>query len=778
MDNKLRESKFDIVSRGFTNIFDLRFPEELNLGKNQVKVFLRESSALQVGSAILFDFIDGNGLALEWEISSIVNTDGSRNLVIVVTDENVSGTCTIYASGVLNAQWNNQTYLYVDEININAQHIVQTQVAFKEQPKVKYAELKKYTKQTNTGNSRLTSLAANGESVFDVVSRQRPRQFFVDNLTFERVESTETLTKTPNLVSSSLLVNTVEIPTGKDFTIVSSTNFEFSASMQGGTIYFNNISLPLPASYTDISQLTGLQYSASILKVINTASIEVYPPLQFNVFYTDLENTLQPYNVDRLYGHSNVTCSYFAPVSTVSIPVTKSFVEFEVGGLEPEYGTLSNINVLWKPVGEVGKYKELGGFSIEKSNANIFVDNVSLDAVQNSNGVIQEKSKGNFQNGLIDFETYWENYNGHVSASRSNSLINGIKVWNGEESTDYAAFNTKGLHLSNKIYRDSDVTVKFEWDLEQPNNAQMDVYSFGFSGIADNVNSIYKPVYYTPSSSLQFVSASTYLGSLTRENKNKISEFKLRSAADGYAGLLFAFRRGKWNLKDIEIYAQNQTRILAPLDNLFVTGSELSFKIDYQSPDGAKSNTTTNLYGVKFDGNQVAPKKDYKPTIFKKSIIAIAEGPFDNLGDEFKLTFDVTQPTDGYSYRDGVSIGYNYNIVFNVVGVTGSINSPIDKYVWAGTYQGRGIMPNPNNPSETILFGQTAVTGSDDVSKLGGFGKPSGSMANLDSWLRVQPVGLTREGHVQVSFMLTSSGSAWQAYAVGEMDLYRYEQKL
>ena len=104
MDNKLRESKFDIVSRGFTNIFDLRFPEELNLGKNQVKVFLRESSALQVGSAILFDFIDGNGLALEWEISSIVNTDGSRNLVIVVTDENVSGTCTIYASGVLNAQ--------------------------------------------------------------------------------------------------------------------------------------------------------------------------------------------------------------------------------------------------------------------------------------------------------------------------------------------------------------------------------------------------------------------------------------------------------------------------------------------------------------------------------------------------------------------------------------------------------------------------------------------------------------------------------------------------
>lgn len=778
MDNKLRESKFDIVSRGFTNIFDLRFPEELNLGKNQVKVFLRESSALQVGSAILFDFIDGNGLALEWEISSIVNTDGSRNLVIAVTDENVSGTCTIYASGVLNAQWNNQTYLYVDEININAQHIVQTQVAFKEPPKVKYAELKKYTKQTNSGNSRLTSLAANGESVFDVVSRQRPRQFFVDNLTFERVESTETLTKTPNPVSSSLLVNTVEIPTGKDFTIVSSTNFEFSASMQGGTIYFNNISLPLPASYTDISQLTGLQYSASILKVINTASIEVYPPLQFNVFYTDLENTLQPYNVDRLYGHSNVTCSYFAPVSTVSIPVTKSFVEFEVGGLEPEYGTLSNINVLWKPVGEVGKYKELGGFSIEKSNANIFVDNVSLDAVQNSNGVIQEKSKGNFQNGLIDFETYWENYNGHVSASRSNSLINGIKVWNGEESTDYAAFNTKGLHLSNKIYRDSDVTVKFEWDLEQPNNAQMDVYSFGFSGIVDNVNSIYKPVYYTPSSSLQFVSASTYLGSLTRENKNKISEFKLRSVGDGYAGLLFAFRRGKWNLKDIEIYAQNQTRILAPLDNLFVTGSELSFKIDYQSPDGAKSNTTTNLYGVKFDGTQIAPKKDYKPTIFKKNIISTAEGLFDNLGDEFKLTFDVTQQTDGYSYRGGVSIGYNYNIVFNVVGITGSVSNPIDKYIWAGTVQGRGIMSHPNTPSETLLFSQTAVSGSDDVSKLGGFGKPSGPMANLDSWLQMQPVALTPDGQLQIGFTLTTSGGVWQAYAVGEMDLYRYERKI
>lgn len=778
MDNKLRDGTFDIVSRGFTNIFDLRFPEELNLGKNQIKVFLRENSALQRGSTILFDFIDANGTALDWEISSIANADGSRNLVVTVTNENVSGMCGIYVSGVLNVQWNNQTYLYVDEINVNAQRQVQTQVAFKEQPTVKYQELKKYTKQPDSTATRLTSVTSGVGAAFSIISRPRPRQFFTDNLTFERREATETIVTTPNLVSSSLVAQPIEVPTTKDFTVVTSANFEFGASMQGGTIYFNNINLPLPQNYTDVSQLIGLQYSASIINVINTGSIEVYPPMEFNVFYTDLTNTLQPYNVDRLYNHNNVTCSYFAPVSTISAPVTKSFVEFEIGGLNAEYGTLADVNVQWKPTNEVGDYKTLGNYTVLKSNANIFIDNITLDAVQNKNGTLQEKSKGNFENGVTDFVNYWENYNGYVSASRSNSLINGIKVWNGNESTDYVAFNTKGRHLSNKIYKNSDVTVKFEWDLEQPNNAQMDVYSFGFTGVVGMDNSVYTPVYYTPSSSLLFVSASTYLGSLTRQNKGRTCEFKLRSDADGCAGLLFAFKRGKWNLKDVEIYAQNQTRILAPLDNLFVTGSELSFKIDYHSPDGAKSNTSTNLYGIKFDGNQIAPKKDYKPIIFKKNIITTAEGPFGVFDTEFKLTFDVTQQTDGYSYRGGVSIGYNYNVVFNVIGITGSASNPIDKYIWAGTVQGRGIMSNPNTPSETLLFSQTAVTGSDEVSKLGGFGKPNGSMANLDSWLQMQPVALTPDGQLQIGFTLTTSGSVWQAYAVGEMDLYRYEKKI
>jgi hypothetical protein len=360
-------------------------------------------------------------------------------------------------------------------------------------------------------------------------------------------------------------------------------------------------------------------------------------------------------------------------------------------------------------------------------------------------------------------------------------LINGIEVWNGAENTDYVSFCTKALHLSNKIYENSNVTVKFDWTLEQPNNAQMDIYSFGFSGVTDIENSKYKPVYYQPSSSALFPSASTYLGSLTRENKNKTCEFNLTSDSNGHAGLMFAFRRGHWHLKDIEIYAQNQTRILAPLDNLFVTGSELLFKFEYNSPDGAKSNTTTNLYGVKFDGNQVAPKKDYKPIIVKKSIISTFDRTIQKDNDNnLKFNFNVNEPTDGYEYVTGYSNGYNYTINYNIVGII--IEPPTYEdnthYIWAGSTQGRGLMTNINSPTETIIYEQTAISGSVETNKFGGFGTPNGSFVQWDSWLTMTPVSLDVDGNIQMSFIIEPVVGLWNVYGSAEMELYRYERKI
>jgi hypothetical protein len=245
--------------------------------------------------------------------------------------------------------------------------------------------------------------------------------------------------------------------------------------------------------------------------------------------------------------------------------------------------------------------------------------------------------------------------------------------------------------------------------------------------------------------------------------------------------VIFLFKRGTWHLGDIALLPLNdlgqgpsQTRIVAPLDNLVVTGSELVLRLDYVGSNGKATNYASNLYGVKFQGTYIPPKIDYDPIITRKEITKTGTIQFNNSGEVSSVKFDVAPSSSGYGFDVSSSLGYSYNIIYNIIGTTGSF----DRYVWGGTMQGRAIMQSVNAPAETILYSPTNISGSISTSNLGGFGKPSPSQTNLDSWLQVGSPRIGLDGGLNVEFQLTSTSSFfWEGLIVATMDLYRYEYR-
>lgn len=784
-DLKIREWKHDFQSYDYTNVFDLYVPTELNLGKNQIKIGL-VGNRLEKDSTISIDLIDALGQPIYHEISNIVNDDQTRSIIAHVYDDTSIGSAKLYISANLAPPFQGKKYLYTTDILVDSSKEVESDFVFKEIPVVKYKESTFYSTVSGQGSISRLKYVSGSNSTVSVLSRQVPKQVLASGLTVEKTSPKKTETKTPNLANNEVRGETAILPEHFDNSVLTSTNFTFSSSMEGGTIYLNNVAFPPPPNWSNMGNLVGLSFSSSIVKVINTSSIEIYPPIGINSTYLDADQVVQNYNADRLFNHANFTCSFYDKLPTTAIPVTKSFAVFEIGNLETEYGKVESVKITYKPVNEVGEFRDAGTFKVN-SPTNFLIDASSSNQVEFGKSGLAEKSMGRFVS-TSDFASHWQPFNGIVSSSLSNKITKGIKVWDGAETGEYVGFRMANPEAAPTIFANTELGLKFGWNLESPALAQMDVFVSGIPIQTYPENSAYKPSLYEPSASSAIGNSVTYLGSLTNQNKDSDANFRFKTLGDGNLNVIFLFKRGTWHLGDIAISPINdlgqgpsQTRIVAPLDNLFVTGSELILKLDYIGSNGQASNYVTDLYGVKFNGtyippkiDYIPPKIDYDPIITRKEITKTGTIQFDNRGEVGSVKFDVAPSSSGYGFDASSSLGYSYNIIYNIIGTTGSF----DRYVWGGTMQGRAIMQSINAPAETILYSPTNISGSISTSNLGGFGKPSPAQTNLDSWLIVSSPTIGLDGGLNVEFQLTSTSSFfWQGLIVATMDLYRYEYK-
>lgn len=673
-DLKIREWKHDFQSYDYTNVFDLYVPAELNLGKNQIKIGL-VGNRLEKESAISIDLIDALGQPIYHEISNIANEDQTRSIIAHVYGDTPIGSAKLYISANLATPFQGKKYLYTTDILVDSSKEVASDFVFKETPSVKYRERTFYSTTTNGQQSRKVEVSGSGTATVSVVSRTTPKQLQTGNLTTEKPSKTRTKSTTPNVQSDTVRAQTLEVPTFLENTVLTAENFNFSASMEGGTIYLNNVNFPLPSGNPISSKnIQELSYSASIVKVISTSSIEIYPPIRVNTTYIDANSDVQAYNADRLFNHANFTCSFFDYLPTTAIAVTKSFAVFEIGNLQTEHGKLDSVKISYKPVNEVGDYRLVGSFNTT-SSPNLLLDTINPQSVEFSKDGLAEKSIGKFKT-IADFTNYWAAFNGYVSSSLSSRIPNGIKVWDGAETGEYAGFRMDSTYANNIAFLNTDLKLAFDWELEQPSQAQMDVYVSGPTIVPAPENSQWKPVHYEPSSSKLLGNQVAYLGSITQENKSKRAEFYFKTLTESGVAVLFSFKHGNWHLGNIELtpnqdLGQNPTqiRIVAPLDNLFVTGSELSVKLDYLGVGGARSDYSTNLYGVKFDGTYIA-----QPSAATSSASTSA------FTGEIRMISVATTPS-GWLTCDGSAVSRTtYAALFSAIGTTYGIGDGINTF--------------------------------------------------------------------------------------------------
>lgn len=788
-DLKIREWKHDFQSYDYTNVFDLYVPTELNLGKNQIKIGL-VGNRLEKESAISIDLIDTLGQPIYHEISNIANEDQTRSIIAHVYGDTPLGASKLYISANLAPPFQGKKYLYTTDILVDSSKEVASDFVFKEIPVVKYQEKTFYSTQTNGQASRLTHVSGTiGDSFLSLLSRAEPKQRTSNSLTVEKQQPTNVATKTPNGDSDTVQAETIELPKYFPNTVVTATGFLFTPAMLGGTIYLNNVDFPDPPNWSNKDNLTNLSFSSSIVKVIKPTSVEIYPPITLNTTYLDANQVTQNYNADRIMEHANFTCSFYDYPSTTAIPVTKSFAVFDVGNLATDYGKVDSIKITYKPVNEVGDFRHVGTFKAN-SPVNFLTDASSSNRVEFAQDGLVEKSFGRFAT-YSDFMDHWSAFNGSIDGEpASTDLKNGFLVWDNMDTGEYVGFRLSNPEATPKVFENTELALKFNWMVSNPTNAQMDVYVSGVPVMTYSENAEYKPVYYEPSASSTIGNTVAYLGSLTGHNKNHHADFRFKTLGDGNLNVLFLFKRGGyWGLGDIELIPvaqsgtnQSQTRIVAPLDNLFVTGSELIVKLDYIGSNGKIADYSSNLYGVKFDGARIAPKTSYEPVIMKKTMTFFDNFTFnqfetDNSHDPYAFKFDVTLPTDGYAYHTASSAGFTYQMTYNIVGITGSMPNPKNKWVWGGTVQGRAYMNDVGSPSEAVIFQHVSISGS-TADKIGGFGTNPIGVTNLDSWLKAGTSAIHPDGQFQYSFTLYSTSSFyWTAYLSAQLELFRYQYK-
>lgn len=585
-----------------SGVFEIRMPLDFKLGKNEVKLKLLPNKLLK-GSEVLIDIFDKNGNSIYYEISKIVNEDESRSLIVFIYEDTVPGKCKIYLGATLA---NGKSYLCQLTSDVLTTTENTQEIKFADEPKVKYTEKQVQTQVFSTSTRKVDKV---GTGDVSIVSSIAPKNIERDNLAVEKreISSVKSTTNLSNNVGSG---STFEIPTFFQPSTITSRNFPFSSSMEGGTIFVNGISLEVPNNALSSTPFLNQSFSASILKVIGTGSIEVYPPFRKTIEYSTSNGTAST-TFDRFFNHSNFTASYKEILTLQSSGYSQSYAVFDLSNISPNAGVIDAVEISYKSLNLVGSnYQPVGTFEVKSEN--LLIDSASV-FFKNPEGII-ETPIGNFRSGLSTFNAYWSTSSlgsNYPTASISSKIVDGIKIDYGTRSStgSFTIIEPKNQYKVNIGGENTQINLSFDSFSESDLTGilpQLDIYISGSEVISEPVQ---EAIQISPLASSSF---GTYIGSIS-QNFGKLRKNSFTFVAKKSGNILpkLISRVGKWHIGNIELkpvdekgFNCNQTRIYAPMN--LPTGSEVNFKIDYLNPIGRKTQTfSTIIEGVFFQGSTI-----------------------------------------------------------------------------------------------------------------------------------------------------------------------------
>lgn len=788
-------------------------PKKMYLGKNSFRIKANENF-LQSNNRILIDIISKDGRAIYYEVSNVVNLDRSRTVVIYIYEDTPIGEYEIYIGSTLSR--NPLTGESIDnnfrDINviwkssgiISTSDITLEKPIFSKPPRIEYKNVQ--IQRRVFDNSRLIQIDPRDQGRIYISSK--PNVYTLpDNdvdLDWNLVDSIPSIrngvgiTYGPNIIPSHTPPIIAEVQ-----------SFEFSSSMEGGMITIRDIFLT--GSNGTIYQ--SPDYSASILRVRNNRSIELFPPFQYT--------TADGIQFTTLKGLSNFTASYYE-TSGSRLDVTQSYLRMDLWNIDPIVGSVDKIGIRYKPVGDSGEYIDLGRYPIDYTE--MISDSSSLEIHQEG---VREKRLG-FLDRFTDPSTYWI-FTQHGTGSITSTIVSNDLVQHGIRAVHTAYPNEKSyldFRLSDRYVYDYPNETEYELtftsvpgrNLETFSSPQMDVYISGSSVITE-IDYIRKPLIHIDSDQLGF-----YLGSVVGNISSSIdTTFKFKTTSQGKMSPVFVVRAGEWDVGKISLkpaknkgYTQNHSKIYVPISDLSVT-NELVFIVDYYNPIGTPANLSQKLTGLIFTRNEpnitvqdiFGPNVSYQQYGTGSSVMNRLNlgnpGQFNiflssSLGESSRISY-ITQSffTGSFAsvapkefsfpiFKDNFnnaqydptssSIALSFDIRLSILGKTGSFSNLIDFYTWSSTIQGRATVNSIENSQRPLIYQTIALSGS--YGQLGSFGPgPFSPKVNLDSWhyAGIKNPHTSTDSLVLSYNVLPTSSFNWDFYVTATCDVLKFDTR-
>lgn len=784
-----------LTEYGKSSVFQLDTPTDLRLGKNEIRIKVKPKY-FQRNTEILIDIIDSSGTPVYYYTSKIANGDSSRSIIVHILESTAIGNCKLYFSGT-NEQGN--YYLYVTELVVNNELENSQIVKFETEPVIRYTGTTNSIRTFPNVSRATTRLGTN----ISMISNISPKQLNRDVLSIEKPElkSYEVRNEISGNIGNSKLVET---PSYFQPSVAYSNNFVFSSSMKGGQIFVNGIHLEPPKNAANPSLFFSHSYSASILNVLNTSSIEVYPPFTKTFNYKTVDGLDAIASFNRFIDHGNFTAS-FNEISTLSeSESTQSYAQLDLFNIEPIAGNLDSVLVSYKPLNVFGNdFQPIGTFKIQ--SVNLLVDSASV--FFDGNLGLVETPIGVFRNGLGDFQNFWTTQSfgtGSIIVSKSNQIVDGVKITypttrsvDGEKITypttrsiaDYVIFKPKSQYQQ-YLYENTEVLLQFDTFAESDfseNIAQIDVYISGST--IKNIKSNSEETLIQPINSSSF---GNYIGSITQKfgalRQNKI-EFISNKSSNILP--IFVIRSGTWHFGNIHLntkkepgYSPNQSRIRVPLNDVMLN-TELALRVDYQNNLGDKTDYHTLLNGVYFQGTTVPATNTFNDiTIqegdsYKQFLINSRNATANNFPTDVAVSFPLFKNSAGVAYTGSSNnVGFSFTINTTIYGVTGSVSNPMNTYVWNVISQGRASVNPMDNGGQPYLYNLIHISGS-NVFTYGTYG-PGGASSigktNLDSWASFRNTSIDVDGTFTMTyFLITTSSFFWNLYLTSTCEIQKYE---
>lgn len=802
------------------------FPDRFYLGKNSFKI-LANTEFLANDAPILIDVEDKAGNSIYYEITNVINRDRSRTIVVYIYDDVPIGNCTIFIASRFKKNpstgdlleledLDSPNVLWKKEVLVSTSQVSSEPIIFSNPPVIFFKERLEQKRIFQGTGSRFAELPNRGSSEISLISRNTSYEL-MQNREIKDIDLASNLLDVIPTFSDGLgkVTSPIRIPEYLQGSILKSKLFPFTSSMEGGRILVRNIDISSSAPANIANTLTAPDYSASIIRIINESTAEVYPPFNYNTTYVQ-DGALRTLSFNSFQGETNFTASWLNNVSA-SLGPTQSFLQVELQNLQPTSGNVHSIRVRYKEAGGFGSFVDLGKYEIGPQELLVDSDQIQFD----STGVSLKKIGKPESDDVID--SYWKltpfNVTSETLGISDRAIQHGITI-------SHAGVPNSGSYVEMAVQPEFviPVVIDTEYKLSFLASAitsgsfsvpQIDVYISGSGIRTDSVLNLRNTLPEIPTIPY------SYIGSI-RMQSGSFSEFSsnfIITEVDKEISPIFIIRDGRWSIGQISLqsvnergFTPNQAKLNIPLP-ILPAGQELLFEIQYLNEKDEPAELIQKFSGLYFQGSDPDGPQSISD-IFDENVEYRDSGSWNRLilkgPGEFQLSYTssigessqiyyVTQSQSthlgaGFNdirfpiFRDNINnslytgsshlMGLNFQVETVIFGKTGSAASPLDTNVWSSTIQGRAIVSSFDNSGAPLLFNYIAFSGSGERS-MGTYGSGSVNPKKvLDSWYNITSVFVSGDSLRIRHGLSPTSSFAWDFYYTSTCKVNKFDYRI